>query len=46
MIQFLVALQNKNKLQTEGLLRRFTKHCIGPKIQLEDLKAEKAEKYK
>ena len=46
MAKFLFEVQQKNRLRQKGLLRRFTITCYGHQPSVEELKAEKAEKYK
>jgi len=46
MSKFLFEVQQKNRLQQKGLLRRFSITCYGHQDGLEELRAEKAKKYK
>jgi hypothetical protein len=46
MAQFLFDVQEKNRLSQKGLLKRFTMDCIGKQSTLEDMRAEKAQKFK
>lgn len=46
MAQFLFDLQEKNRLSQKGLLKRFNMDCVGRQSTLEDMRAEKAEKFK
>lgn len=46
MAQFLFDVQEKNRLSQKGLLKRFTMECIGKQSTLEDMRAEKAQKFK
>ena len=44
--KFLFDVQQKNRLQQKGLLRRFSITCYGHQLSLEEIRAQKAEKYK
>jgi len=44
--KFLFDVQQKNRLQQKGLLRRFSITCYGHQESLEENRAHKAEKYK
>ena len=44
--KFLYDVQQKNRLQQKGLLRRFSITCYGHQESLEETRAHKAEKYK
>jgi len=44
--KFLYDVQQKNRLQQKGLLRRFSITCYGHQESLEENRAHKAEKYK
>ena len=44
--KFLFDVQQKNRLQQKGLLRRFSITCYGHQESLEEIRAHKAEKYK
>jgi hypothetical protein len=46
MAQFLFDVQQKNRLKQKGLLKRFSITCYGHQSTLEEMRAEKAEKYK
>jgi Poly(A) polymerase catalytic subunit len=46
MAQFLFEVQQKNRLQQKGLLRRFSINCFGHQETVEEMRAEKAEKFK
>jgi len=46
MSKFLYDVQQKNRLQQKGLLRRFSITCYGHQETLEETRAHKAEKYK
>jgi len=46
MSKFLFDVQQKNRLQQKGLLRRFSITCYGHQESVEEMRAEKAEKYK
>ena len=46
MSKFLFDVQQKNRLQQKGLLKRFSIICYGHQDSLEEMKAEKAAKYK
>ena len=46
MSTFLFDVQQKNRLAQKGLLRRFSITCYGHQKSVEELKAEKARKYK
>lgn len=43
---YLFQIQQKNRLNQRGLLKRFNFDCIGKQPQLEDIRAEKAEMFK
>jgi hypothetical protein len=45
MAKFLFEVEEKNRLQQKGLLKRFSIQCYGKQPILEDIRAEKAEKY-
>lgn len=44
--KFLFDVQQKNRLQQKGLLRRFSITCYGHQESVEEMRAHKAEKYK
>lgn len=46
MSKFLFDVQQKNRLAQKGLLRRFSITCYGHQDSVEEIKAEKAQKYK
>ena len=46
MANFLFRVQEKNRLVQKGLLKRFSLDCVGKQSTLENIRAEKAEKYK
>jgi hypothetical protein len=46
MSKFLFEVQQKNRLQQKGLLKRFSITCYGHQESVEELRALKAEKYK
>ena len=46
MSKFLFDVQQKNRLSQKGLLKRFSITCYGHQESLEEMKAEKAAKYK
>lgn len=46
MSKFLFDVQQKNRLSQEGLLKRFSITCYGHQESVEEMKAEKAAKYK
>jgi len=46
MAQYLFQVQAKNRLEQKGLLKRFTISCYGKQETLEDIRAEKAIKFK
>lgn len=46
MAQYLFQVQEKNRLKQKGLLKRFSINCYGKQYTLEEIKNEKAEKYK
>ena len=46
MSKFLFDVQQKNRLSQKGLLRRFSITCYGHQESVEEMKAEKAAKYK
>ena len=46
MSKFLFDVQEKNRLAQKGLLKRFSITCYGHQPSIEEMKAEKAEKYK
>jgi len=46
MAQFLFEVQQRNRLQQKGLLKRFSITCYGHQETIEEMRAEKAEKFK
>lgn len=46
MAQYLFMVQQKNRLEQKGLLRRFSLSCYGKQAGLEEMRNEKAEKFK
>lgn len=46
MAQYLFDVQQKNRLEQKGLLKRFSINCYGTQDTLEDMKNTKSEKYK
>jgi hypothetical protein len=46
MAKFLFEVEEKNRLEQKGLLKRFSLKCYGQQPTLEDIRAEKAEKFK
>lgn len=46
MSKFLFEVQQKNRLQQKGLLRRFSITCYGRQESVEEMRAAKAKKYK
>jgi len=46
MAQFLFEVEQKNRLEQKGLLKRFSIKCYGKQATLETMRAEKAEKFK
>ena len=46
MSKFLFEVQQRNRLKQEGLLRRFSITCYGHQESVEEMRAEKAEKFK
>ena len=46
MAQFLFEVQQRNRLQQKGLLKRFSITCYGHQETVEEMRAEKAEKFK
>jgi Poly(A) polymerase catalytic subunit len=46
MAKFLFEVEEKNRLEQKGLLKRFTLDCYGKQKNMEDIRAEKAEKFK
>jgi len=46
MAKFLFEVEHKNRLEQRGLLKRFTIDCYGKQETLEEMRSEKAEKFK
>ena len=46
MAKFLFDVEQKNRLEQRGLLKRFSISCYGKQPTLEDMRAEKTEKFK
>ena len=46
MASFLFDIQEQNRLNQRGLLKRFTMNCYGKQLTLEDIRSEKANKYR
>jgi hypothetical protein len=46
MSNFLFAVQQKNRLEQKGLLKRFSIICYGHQDSLEEMRAQKAAKFK
>jgi len=46
MSQFLFEVEQKNRLEQKGVLRRFSITCYGHQPSIEEIKAEKAQKFK
>ena len=46
MSKFLFDVQQKNRLAQKGLLKRFSITCYGHQVSVEEMKAERAAKYK
>ena len=46
MSKFLFDVQQKNRLEQKGLLKRFSITCYGHQESVEEIRADKAEKYK
>lgn len=45
MSKYLFEVQEKNRLAQKGLLRRFSLNCMGHQETIEEMRAEKAQKY-
>jgi len=45
MSKYLFDVQEKNRLAQKGLLKRFSINCMGHQETVEEMRAEKAEKY-
>jgi hypothetical protein len=46
MSQFLFDVEERNRLEQKGVLRRFSITCYGHQLSIEEIKSEKARKYK
>ena len=46
MCEALFKIQERNRLSQEGVLRRFSINCYGKQETIQDMRAEKVEKYK
>ena len=46
MAEYLFDVEQQNRLEQKGLLKRFTISCYGKQSRLEDIRAEKTKKYK
>jgi hypothetical protein len=46
MAKFLFDVEQKNRLEQKGLLKRFSLNCYGKQPSMEDLRSEKAKMYK
>jgi hypothetical protein len=46
MSKYLFEVQEKNRLSQKGVLRRFSISCMGHQETIEEMRAEKAEKFK
>ena len=46
MAQFLYQVQQQNRLEQKGLLRRFSINCYGHQETVEEMRAEKSEKFR
>jgi len=44
--KFLFEIQQKNRIEQRGILKRFTIQCYGKQETLDNMRSEKAEKYK
>ena len=45
MAKFLFEVQQKNRLEQKGLLKRFSIHCYGHQDTVEEMRAEKSQKF-
>ena len=45
MAQYLFKVQQRNRLKQKGLLKRFSINCYGHQLTLEEIRAQKSEKY-
>lgn len=46
MAKFLFDVQQENRLEQRGILKRFSMECIGKQLTLEEIRIEKANKFK
>jgi hypothetical protein len=46
MANFLFEVEQKNRLEQKGILKRFSIECYGKQKNMEDIRSEKAEKYR
>jgi hypothetical protein len=46
MAKFLFEVQQKNRLEQKGLLKRFSITCYGTQETVEEIRAKKTEKFK
>jgi len=46
MAKFLFEVEERNRLEQRGLLRRFSMSCIGKQPSIEDIRVEKSEKFR
>ena len=46
MAKYLFDIQERNKLNQKGILKRFTSKCYGTQETLESIRSEKSNKYK
>jgi len=46
MSHYLFEVQEKNRLAQKGLLKRFSINCIGHQVSVEEIRAEKSEKFR
>jgi hypothetical protein len=46
MAKFLFDVEHRNRLEQKGLLTRFSINCYGKQPSLDDIRSEKAEKFK
>jgi len=45
MAQYLFKVQQRNRLRQKGLLKRFSINCYGHQLTMEEIRAQKSEKY-
>jgi hypothetical protein len=46
MATFLFKVEELNRLEQKGLLKRFSLNCIGKQLSVQDIRAEKTQKFK